>query len=927
MKLKRITIHNIASIADAEIDFVASPLADTPLFLIAGPTGAGKSIILDSVCLALYARAPRLTRFKTDEKYEDSTLVGVEKEDDRNVGVDANRQLMRRSTVECFAKLLFEGNDGNDYEAQWHLHRSRNKATGKFQKEERTLTLLKTGETWTKKADFEGKVQEVVGMKYEQFCRTSLLAQGEFTRFLQSKSDEKAEILERLTGIDIYSAVGRKIAEHAKAASDAYDRCCQAVAGISLLSDEEKAAVAEAIDVRKKRIEEVKAEADAADAKRKWIADNATFEAQCVEARRRADNLKTAMESDEFKQRRQLVADYDRSASARVYLSQRDKARADAAALKKELPGLERSLEDADGKGKALEGDICLINKALDAATKRLVAIDKPALDCRLKKLNDARVLVSGLDGQRKLIDTHAETIAESRKKLKAAQERISVEKAEYDSADTDFRDCSALYAQMEMSVGNAAKELRSKLVVGAECPVCGQRVGQLLADEHFQSVLEPVRVRKVNAEERLRKAATTLAVTQKEVAQQSGEIDRTTKKLEKARADYASMVEKASTACRDAETAVDIDAVNNALAVVAGKLREAAQAQTECDTQRRRFDDTNKLLAATKDAIAEITARLSERRAALANADKTAAESEAALAEFFAANPQIGEAALVNLSQTSRARIDSERDYCQRIMADADKSAGALASVEKMLENHRANRPALADADTADSLQAVVAEKRAEADALLQSNALDAQRLADDKKQAEAHASALVAAEKARAEKDKWDTLCKYLGDREGKQFRKVAQSFILSHLLNIANGYLCRFSDRYTLTCQPGSLVILVEDTHNPGVSQSANILSGGESFMVSLSLALALSRLNAADNGVDTLFIDEGFGTLSDECLTNVMDTLEALHQMGGRRVGIISHVDELSHRIPVQVRVERVDATRSEVEVVDTCGYAD
>lgn len=258
MKLKRITIHNIASIADAEIDFVASPLADTPLFLIAGPTGAGKSIILDSVCLALYARAPRLTRFKTDEKYEDSTLVGVEKEKDRNVGVDANRQLMRRATGECFARLLFEGNDGNDYEAQWHLHRSRNKATGNFQEEKRTLTLLKTGETWTKKADFEGKVQEVVGMKYEQFCRTSLLAQGEFTRFLQSKSDEKAEILERLTGIDIYSAVGRKIAEHAKAASDAYDRCCQVVAGISLLSDEEKAAVAEAIDVRKNALKRLR---------------------------------------------------------------------------------------------------------------------------------------------------------------------------------------------------------------------------------------------------------------------------------------------------------------------------------------------------------------------------------------------------------------------------------------------------------------------------------------------------------------------------------------------------------------------------------------------------------------------------------------------------------------------------------------------
>lgn len=95
-------------------------------------------------------------------------------------------------------------------------------------------------------------------------------------------------------------------------------------------------------------------------------------------------------------------------------------------------------------------------------------------------------------------------------------------------------------------------------------------------------------------------------------------------------------MAEKASTACRDAETAVDIDAVNNALAVVAGKLREAAQAQTECDTQRRRFDDTNKPACRDKGCDCKITARLSERRAALANADKTAAESEAALAEFL---------------------------------------------------------------------------------------------------------------------------------------------------------------------------------------------------------------------------------------------------------------------------------------------------
>ena len=176
-----------------------------------------------------------------------------------------------------------------------------------------------------------------------------------------------------------------------------------------------------------------------------------------------------------------------------------------------------------------------------------------------------------------------------------------------------------------------------------------------------------------------------------------------------------------------------------------------------------------------------------------------------------------------------------------------------------------------------------------------------------------------MVAAEKARAEKDKWDTLCKYLGDREGKQFRKVAQSFILSHLLNIANGYLCRFSDRYTLTCQPGSLVILVEDTHNPGVSQSANILSGGESFMVSLSLALALSRLNAADNGVDTLFIDEGFGSLDEESLELAIRVLSGLTE-GDRLVGIISHVGALKDRIDRQVVVRKARTGGSTVELI-------
>lgn len=99
-----------------------------------------------------------------------------------------------------------------------------------------------------------------------------------------------------------------------------------------------------------------------------------------------------------------------------------------------------------------------------------------------------------------------------------------------------------------------------------------------------------------------------------------------------------------------------------------------------------------------------------------------------------------------------------------------------------------------------------------------------------------------------------------------------------------------------------------------------QSTNILSGGESFMVSLSLALALSDINMKGENVDIPFIDEGVGTLDSNCLNTVMDTQERLHDISGdRRVGIISHVEQLQERIPLQITVKRKDPSRSEVTI--------
>ena len=180
---------------------------------------------------------------------------------------------------------------------------------------------------------------------------------------------------------------------------------------------------------------------------------------------------------------------------------------------------------------------------------------------------------------------------------------------------------------------------------------------------------------------------------------------------------------------------------------------------------------------------------------------------------------------------------------------------------------------------------------------------------------------------EKQKAELDtitsehlKWETLNRYFG---GTRFRTLVQSHILKPLLNNANIYLARITDRYTLTCsgENEQLSIFVYDSFVQQV-RSATVLSGGEKFMISLALSLALSSLNRPDMNVNILFIDEGFGTLDEKSLDSVMATLEKLQEIAGetnRRVGIISHREELQERIPVQIQVKSKGAGRSIVEI--------
>ncbi|WP_374276622.1 SbcC/MukB-like Walker B domain-containing protein [Azonexus sp.] len=180
---------------------------------------------------------------------------------------------------------------------------------------------------------------------------------------------------------------------------------------------------------------------------------------------------------------------------------------------------------------------------------------------------------------------------------------------------------------------------------------------------------------------------------------------------------------------------------------------------------------------------------------------------------------------------------------------------------------------------------------------------------LASDE-QARRNQQALLAQIAAQArESDLWQHLDSLIGSARGDKFRKFAQGLTLDHLLHLANRHLARLHGRYLLRRKPScELELDIVDSWQGEVARDTRTLSGGESFLVSLALALALSDLVSHKTSIDSLFLDEGFGTLDADTLEIALDALDTLNA-SGKMIGVISHVEGMKERIPVQIRVDK------------------
>ncbi len=182
-------------------------------------------------------------------------------------------------------------------------------------------------------------------------------------------------------------------------------------------------------------------------------------------------------------------------------------------------------------------------------------------------------------------------------------------------------------------------------------------------------------------------------------------------------------------------------------------------------------------------------------------------------------------------------------------------------------------------------------------------------QRLEDRRRAALRQTQISMELEKRSLELRRWDKLHDLIGSADGKKYRNFAQALTFDLMISQANRQLARLSDRYLLLRDPAQpLELKVADHYQAGEIRSTKNLSGGESFIVSLALALGLAQMASRRVRVDSLFLDEGFGTLDEEALELALDTLAAL-QEDGKLIGVISHIPAMMNRIGTQIEIRR------------------
>lgn len=992
MKILQISFKNINSLRGRHhIDFTAPPFDTSPLFAITGPTGSGKSTLLDVISLALFNQVPRLGRISKKE-------------------ILAKGAILTRNQREASASVTYRCKDGT-FTSNWQISTNRNNKLRDYEMEiaDESGQLLDF-----KKSQVPEANERLIGLNYDQFIKSVLLAQGEFAQFLKAKKDERGELLEKITGTGIYRELGKKAFERYKTEIRKIDKQQGEIDTHQneLLEDA-------VLEKSTKAFEEGKKDSAILEPLIKRLEKSIELKISLAKIEKEISNL----EKDRFERKKEMAEFEERSGTrlgnhekirpiaeelrtwsflqetlvkldqrTAVLSQNRQDNQSEIEALIKSIHGfigkkanpeeieaiitrfsrevrtLQDKLNEKSAKFKSLKS---VINEqarqiefsytrnednlgkleTLRSESEKKMAAYSIRLDT--KELNDITATQQdlkrkmGLSQQLEKIeiaikqqrDTRATNSAEAEKiegQQKALPKEIELAEAHAEKFEAKGND---LQKSLEIQRQRASlEEHRAKLRENEPCPLCGSQDHPFA--EHLP--MDPSTEEELDALRKAHKKWNTACISKKsalaKLNEQKEEIDI---KIASILRDIEALIEREGKLSEGISVASGttwenltqdcqskLDALSNleqekkVLSTVRKLIPNVEELEhiTADGTKIRRQltekyggsdinEDTRKLLKAWTELkvkedgfgkqIEETNDEIKTKQE-----EKGAVEKLLDQADSLEGFATIAEARKVLLDERTFGQLQAEKNDINK---DLNRSETAINFLKDQFDNAK-------KADVAETLKTVQHNfqvKQNELKTVREQQKELERKLTNHKEKTEKIAALKKKISTEEKQIKRWKLLDEIIGDAKGKKFNDFAQDLTLRHLIALANNRLQDLSDRYRLDVstdeKDDGLVAL--DDHMGGQRRSVKTLSGGETFILSLSMALALSDLASKNVEINSLFIDEGFGTLDPETLDQTLDTLERLQSESSKMIGIISHVDSLKERIATQIQLKR------------------
>jgi len=820
-----------------------------------------------------------------------------------------------------------------------------------------------------KNSDVPAANEQIIGLNYEQFIRSILLSQGEFARFLRSDEKERAKLLEDITGSQIYRSLGKAAFEKARIKKDEIQTIKLQISAVPVLTEPEVKDKKEAIISNKNKLVTIKEVLDKKvqllqlKEKRKQLLDRLgqlNFERNTIETK-----------NEEFRHQEQKLDKHQALEVFRsditLHLSEEKRLNTlniDLSAIHEKIKGHEVSLKVALDKMSAFVRQE--LNEANFMQEIKKFEQHITGLDTTLENLKE-----TGAKWRLKLMSVLSNTnnsYSDAIKNIKNLADQLAFTENEYES----LKQNTAKYAEVDIKVN--IDILQEQLVV------LQQKQNDASARE--TALLELVRfgldienhsnLKKENTQisERLSKEIEIIELeieklTKKKEAELHGsthhpfaheknliQIGHTELEIFNKTEEYQSKKNQQNHALNSksiAESKIEIlsEQVNTKKAAISkienqesmnslkflGEVKEILQELSAIATQ---YVEVNKerlhLYNGTKiniDAEQILKTYIHESdsgkelKFSASNLTKNIESLEVSLAERSKKIlPKLSSMGYNNISEASVDII--EESQLNLLLSKKETLKQQEIENKTSINNLNNELTAMIIPEESDipmeELKEQIETLNKEKENYIHQNGAIENELSTDEENKKSILTSQKLLEAKEADASKWFILDRLIGDSTGNKYAKYAQNLSLRHLITLANKRLSKLSDRYLLAYADIESDLTVTDLYQGNMTRSVKTLSGGESFIVSLALALSLADMASRNVKLESLFIDEGFGTLDAETLETALETLEKLQSESSRTIGVISHVDSLKERISTQVRIHKNNLGHSVIEVV-------